>query len=197
MTIKEVRHLTTDFNLEFRDVDGGTRPIIEGYALKFNRQSELLGDWFTETIDAEALRNTDMSDVVALFNHNDDKPLGRAGVNLELEVDNIGLRFVVQPPQTSYAADVIENMRSGIIKQCSFAMSDIESEWSESEKEGIYSRKITNIGKIWDVSIVTSPAYKDTEAVIGARSKEKVEKLLFHDTRKDAIRKKIIESSLY
>lgn len=187
MPEKETRQLTTDFEVRSEEIDGQKQTVIEGYALKFNRWSDVLGDWFKEIISPDALRETDMSNVVALFNHSDDKVLGRTGVNLELEVDGIGLKFRVKPTNTTYANDLIENMRSGIINQCSFAMSGIESDWAETDEENVYSRTITRIGKLWDVSVVTNPAYPDTEAVIGARSKEEVEKLLQIEVMDDEV----------
>lgn len=172
---KEVRQLTTE--IEVRSEGEEKSDYIEGYALKFNRWSQLLGGWFKETIDPRALDESDMTSVTALFNHSDDMILGRSGVNLELEVDNIGLKFRVKPTNTSYANDLMENIRSGIVNQCSFAMSGIEGEWKETEDPDVYERHINKIGKLWDVSVVTNPAYLDTEAVVGARSKEMVEKL--------------------
>lgn len=172
---KEVRQLTTE--IEVRSEGEEKTDYIEGYALKFNRWSQLLGGWFKETIDPRALDESDMTSVTALFNHSDDMILGRSGVNLELEVDNIGLKFRVKPTNTSYANDLMENIRSGIVNQCSFAMSGIEGEWKETEDPDVYERHINKIGKLWDVSVVTNPAYLDTEAVVGARSKEMVEKL--------------------
>lgn len=172
---KEVRQLTTE--IEVRSEGEEKSEYIEGYALKFNRWSQLLGGWFKETIDPRALDEADMTSVTALFNHSDDMILGRSGVNLELEVDGIGLKFRVKPTNTSYANDLMENIRSGIVNQCSFAMSGIEGEWKETEDPDVYERHINKIGKLWDVSVVTNPAYLDTEAVVGARSKEMVEKL--------------------
>lgn len=172
---KEVRQLTTE--IELRSEGEEKSEYIEGYALKFNRWSQLLGGWFKETIDPRALDEADMTSVTALFNHSDDMILGRSGVNLELEVDGIGLKFRVKPTNTSYANDLMENIRSGIVNQCSFAMSGIEGEWKETEDPDVYERHINKIGKLWDVSVVTNPAYLDTEAVVGARSKEMVEKL--------------------
>lgn len=172
---KEIRQLTTE--IEVRSEGEEKTDYIEGYALKFNRWSQLLGGWFKETIDPRALDDSDMTSVTALFNHSDDMILGRSGVNLELEVDNIGLKFRVKPTNTSYANDLMENIRSGIVNQCSFAMSGIEGEWKETEDPDVYERHINKIGKLWDVSVVTNPAYLDTEAVVGARSKEMVEKL--------------------
>ena len=174
---KEVRQLTTE--IEIRAVEGEEKTeFIEGYALKFNRWSQVLGGWFKETIDPRALDNTNMDNVSSLFNHNDNMILGRSGVNLELEVDAIGLKFRVTPTNTSYANDLMENIRMGIVNQCSFAMSGIEGDWRESEDPEIYERVIRSIDTLHDVSVVTNPAYLDTEAVVGARSKELVEALV-------------------
>lgn len=173
---KEVRQVTTE--IEVRSAEGEEKKdFIEGYALKFNRWSQVLGGWFKEIIDPRALDETNMDSVTALFNHSDDMILGRSGVNLELEVDAIGLRFRVTPTNTSYANDLMENIRMGIVNQCSFAMSGIEGEWKETEDPDVYERHIRKIDTLWDVSVVTNPAYLDTEAVVGARSKALVEAL--------------------
>jgi phage head maturation protease len=50
-------------------------------------------------------------------------------------------------------------------------------EWKWNDTDKIYERTIKKIRKLWDVSPVVNPAYSDTEAVVGARSLEKVEKL--------------------
>ncbi|MBP1044852.1 HK97 family phage prohead protease [Enterococcus sp. BWM-S5] len=177
---KEIRQTTT--TIELRNDPENQTDYIEGYALKFNRMSELLGGWFREKIAPEALKDTDISNVTALFNHEESKILGRSGINLEIEIDAIGLRFRVKPTKTSYSADLLENIRQGIVNQCSFAFtvsSDPESEeWEQTDKDGAeYIRTIRRINKIYDVSIVTTPAYSDTEAVIGSRSRDQVEQL--------------------
>lgn len=181
MTEKELRLLTTEYEIRESTDEPDT---IVGYALKFNRWSDVLGGMFKEIIAPDALRGTDMSDVVALFNHDDNKILGRNGKNLTLEVDDIGLKFRITPTNTSYTRDLIENLRAGIIDKCSFAMSDVESEWEDVGDDKPLERTITSIGKLWDVSVVTTPAYSDTEAVVGARSKEKAEALLDRQKRK-------------
>lgn len=181
MTEKELRLLTTEY--EIRESTDEPDAIV-GYALKFNRWSDVLGGMFKEIIAPDALRDADMSDVVALFNHDDNKILGRNGKNLTLEVDDIGLKFRITPTNTSYTRDLIENLRAGIIDKCSFAMSDVESEWEDVGDDKPLERTITSIGKLWDVSVVTTPAYSDTEAVVGARSKEKAEALLDRQKRK-------------
>ncbi|MFK7695397.1 HK97 family phage prohead protease [Paenibacillus sp. HJGM_3] len=174
--------------MELRKADDGTE-FIEAYALKFGRESDNLG-WYTpvyEKIDAKALDNADMSNVVALFNHNSNLILGRNTVasgkgRVELEVDGIGLKWRCTPTDTTYSRDLLENMRAGVVNQCSFAfsldMDDDEADlWAYNKERGAYERTIMKIERLYDVSVVTTPAYPDTEAVLSQRSKDKIESL--------------------
>lgn len=178
----ETRQVTAKINL--RQLEDSDERVIEGYALKFNKQSDILGGWlrFRETIDADALDGADMSNVVATFNHDQNQVLGRSTVNLELEVDNIGLKFKLKPTDTQFARDLMTNIEAGVINQCSFAFTipdeaDAE-EWTDSEEEDVdYNRLIRKIDKLYDVSVVTTPAYSDTEVTVGVRSKNLVESL--------------------
>jgi uncharacterized protein len=164
----ELRSLTTQF--EIRSNEEG-QEYFEGYALKFEQWSEIVMD-FQEIIDRNALANTDLGDVKALINHDNNYILARTSANnLELEVDGIGLRFKAYPSDTSYAKDLKENMKTGNINKCSFAFrlnwDNPECErWEYDDKTGLYKRRILDIAKISDVSIVTNPAYQNTEAVV-------------------------------
>lgn len=178
----EMRQVTTTINL--RQIDDSEEQVIEGYALKFNKESSVLGHFlrFKEILDPHALDGANMEDVVATFNHDQNQVLGRTKVNLELTVDNIGLKFRVKPTDTQFARDLITNIKAGVINQCSFAFTipdeDGAEEWAESEEEGVdYVRTVRKIDHLYDVSVVTTPAYPDTEATVGARSKKMVEEL--------------------
>lgn len=171
MTKKDIRLSTVDF--EVRELPDEPQKIV-GYALKFNRESENLGG-FTEIIDANALAETDMNNVVALLNHDANYVLGRSGKNLDLIVDDIGLKFEFTPNDTSYVDDLIKNMRSGFIDKCSFAFTTDDDKWEE--RENGYLRTINKIKRLYDISIVTSPAYPDTEVVLSQRSIDKVAEL--------------------
>lgn len=199
----EKRQVSTKISLRAADEQKGTPQLIEGYALKFNRQSDVLGGgWgpaFRETIDPHALDNTDMSNVVATFNHDENQVLGRTGVNLQLSVDNIGLKFQVQPTDTQLARDLMTNIAAGIINQCSFAFTIPDDsnaqDWEESSEDNVdYTRKINQIDHLYDVSVVTTPAYPDTEAVVGQRSKKLVENLIQQkDSWKQERKKMLLE----
>ncbi len=164
------------------DDDGA--PTIEGYALKYDKPSEILGGFvrFIEHIAPGALDGADMTNVVATINHDPNQVLGRSGVNLTLAPDKVGLKFMVQPTDTSFARDLMENIRMGVINQCSFAFTvpdnDEAQDWVESTRDGVdYERTIRQIGHLYDVSIVTTPAYPDTEAKVGQRSMDMVKRM--------------------
>ena len=160
---------------------------IDGYALKFDSPSEDLG--FIEYIDRSALDETNMENVVALLNHDSNYVLGRSGRNLQLEVDEVGLRFTIKPTQTSYTKDLIENMRSGLVDKCSFGfrLMDDDSESWEQREDGSYVRRIHKITELVDVSIVTTPAYEDTVALLSTRSLNEFEKVQEDRSREVAI----------
>lgn len=180
MNDKEIR---LSSNIEIREVKNGDEKELrlQGYALTFDSISEDLG--FREVIRKGALDGADMSDVVLNINHDNSKVLARNNKtegpgSLYLEVDDKGLFFDAQPTNTTYAKDLIENMRSGIIGKCSFAFrldySDRDAQkwdWAESEDD-FDMRTIYKIKSIHDVSIVTNPAYKSTNSTVYQRAKE-------------------------
>lgn len=164
--------------------DDNDEPVIEGYALKYDKPSEVLGGFvrFREHISPGALNNTDMSNVVATINHDQNQVLGRSGVNLTLTPDKVGLKFSVKPTDTTFARDLITNIKAGVINQCSFAFTvadnDDAQEWQESTQDGVdYERTIRQIDHLYDVSVVTTPAYPDTVATVGQRSIDMVKRM--------------------
>lgn len=185
---KEIRSMAE--NIEFRDKDNGER-FIEGYALKFNSVSEDLGG-FKETIERSALDKTDLSDVRALFNHNASQVLARSSAGtLQLDVDDVGLKFRARIPNTSYGNDLAENLRNGNVNQCSFGfcLDEGGDDFSYDEKEGIFKRSLRSIKEIVDVSVVTYPAYKDTDVAPALRSLNKVKE----DARNKELEKRQLE----
>ena len=120
---KEIR-LGTKVDLELRDDEGteGSSPKIVGYPVVFDSLSNDLGG-FVEKVErgafAESLANND--EVHALFNHDDDKVLGRLGAGtLRLWEDDHGLRMELDPPNTTVGNDVVELLRRGDLVSMSF-----------------------------------------------------------------------------
>jgi len=162
---KEQRfYLFDDANISIEKREDGTesRKVV-GYAAVFDKWSRNFSSWFREKIDREAFKETDMSDTVALFNHNSDKLLARAGGTLKLSVDEIGLRYEFEAPNTTAGNDLLENIRRGDVRGSSFAFTVKEDEWTESESDQVEEdRIIRSIGMLYDVGPVTFPAYPDT-----------------------------------
>lgn len=181
-----------DVDFELRELSEGEGTIITGMALRFNKPSEDLG--FIETLDERCLDGTDMNNVVALVNHDSNQVLGRTGKNLRLNVTEEGLSFEIDPVDTSYTRDLMKNMRAGLINKCSFAFSIANDgdKWYK-RADGKYERTVTKIERLYDVSVVTSPAYEDTEAMLSERSKESYKREKATETPEQRERREEIE----
>ncbi len=149
---------------EIRMDDDETERTIVGHAALFNTFSVDLGG-FREQIAPSAFRKTlKDSDVRALFNHNPDYVLGRTKAGtLKLKEDDIGLAFKLRVPDTSWARDLLVSMERGDINQMSFGFRVVKDSWDEVNGEVI--RTLLEV-RLFDVSIVTFPAYPQTEAQI-------------------------------
>lgn len=182
---KEVR--TIQSPVEIRTSDGGEQYII-GYAAKFNQLSEDM--WgFREQIAPGAFDGIINDDVRALFNHDSNMVLGRTKAGtLEITIDELGLRYKVLPPDTTWAKDLIISMQRGDINQSSFAFVVEDDDWNYDKEKDLYTRTITKVKRLYDVSPVTYPAYEQTESVVAKRGfedfKEKVKTEEFHSLHK-------------
>lgn len=160
--------------IELRGTDA--EPVVSGYAARFNELSEEL--WgFKEKIAqgafSEAIRG---ADIRALFNHDPSQIVARTKNNtLKVWEDEYGLRYEFTPNmKTTAGRDLVEHLRRGDIDQSSFAFSmegGVE-EWDDSGDMPV--RILKKIGRLYDVSPVTYPAYPSTS--VGLRSAEEIYK---------------------
>lgn len=165
----ERRFFAEPVAFETRD-DGVDENVIEGYAAMFNKNSEDFGGWH-ERIAPGAFSDVLKDDAVALFNHDMNLVLGRNGVNVSLVQDEKGLKYRIKLPDTTVARDLKQLVKDNIIHQSSFAFTVAEQKWDHPEKKEAPSvRTISKIKRLYDVSPVTNPAYRDT--TVGARSFE-------------------------
>lgn len=137
-------------------------PLIQGYAAVFNEITDL--GPFTESIApgafAESLSRGD--DVRALFNHDMNCVLGRTTAKtLRLSEDKHGLFTRIKPPESSFATDLMLSIERGDINQMSFGFY-IEAEEMTREEEKKTHFTITQ-ARLFDISVVTFPAYEQTE----------------------------------
>lgn len=169
---KEVRTIDHTLTLEKRE-DGNESRKIRGYAAVFNSWSRYLG-WFKEKIDTKAFDEADMSDVVAVLNHDFNFLLARNSAGtLEIGIDEKGLWYEFEAPNTSAGNDLMENVRLGNISKSSFQFQVENDNWIDDPNEGTL-RVINKISRVIDVSPVTFAAYNDTD--VAQRSYEEYKK---------------------
>ena len=164
---------------------------IEGRPIVFGVRSVNLTPWSSTRkvyeilepgcISRELLQK---SDVVLNLNHNSDvvNVLGRYRNNperdtLKLEMRGDGIDCRCELPQTNNASDTLELIRRGDITGMSFAFSDdfedtengVSYERTNDVEDGkeVWLRHVKRINGLFDVSIVTYPAYEQTS--VGTR----------------------------
>jgi len=117
-------------------------------------------------IEPGAFDGTDMADVRALFNHDPNMLLARTSSGtLKLTIDEKGLRYEFDIPDTTAGRDLKELLARGDISQSSFGFTIDKEDWEE--RMGTKpKRKIKKVKRLFDVSPVTFPAYTDTSAAL-------------------------------
>lgn len=150
--------------------------FIEGYAVVFNRESEILYDkqtkkYFTELIDPSAISEELIRscDIKMLINHNKERMLARSRNGegtLQLSVDDYGLKFSFPIPNTSDGQYIKEMVNRRDFNGCSFAFVDDDVELGWNKEKGCATRKVKKIRALFDCSIVADPAYSDTEVSV-------------------------------
>jgi len=166
----EIRNISSS-EFEVRESEDGSY-IIEGYGSVFNSESKNLGGFY-EYISPDAFRNADMTQTVALINHDNNFPLARSPKNLQLNIDERGLKYTISLGNQSYARDLYESIKRGDITSSSFAFTIADGGDTWEKRDGKLIRTIDEIDVLYDVSAVTNPAY--ASATVSARSLEKVE----------------------
>lgn len=156
-------------DLEVRQATEDEPPVIRGYAAVYDAETDL-GE-FREVVRPGAFAQAvERDDVRALFNHDANYVLGRntAGT-LHLTDDATGLGVVVVPPDTTWARDLITSMERGDVNQMSFAFSVNEQGWITRDDKPL--RELKDV-TLYDVSVVTYPAYPQTSAQARAEARD-------------------------
>lgn len=162
---RQMRSIASKF--ETREAEGELS--IEGYFAVFNATYELW-EGATESVAPGAFANTLGEDIRALIDHETRLVLGRnkAGT-LELREDSHGLwgRIRINPNDQD-AVNLYERVKRGDVNQCSFGF-DIVSEETDFREDGSVHWTITEV-RLYEVSVVTFPAYEDT--AVSARKRD-------------------------
>jgi len=146
------------------DETGGIK--VSGYAAVFNEEANI-GGMFRERIAPGAFKDAvSRDDVVFLINH-EGLPMARTrSGTLKLKEDERGLFMETDlDPEDPDVQSIVRKMKRGDLDKMSFAFLPTRQEWDDNEE--IPLRTIQE-ARLFDVSIVTTPAYEGTD--IGLRS---------------------------
>ena len=182
METREKRMLTRTINSKFSTREDGGELRIEGYFAVFDSTTELWPGAF-ESIAYGAFADAIIQDDVrALIDHNTMYVLGRnIASTLGLREDERGLWGSIRiNPNDQDAVNLYARVQRGDVNQCSFGF-DILDEETEYLEDGSIKWTIKKV-KLYEVSVCTFPAYRDTE--VEARKKDF-----------EALRKRIIEAN--
>jgi HK97 family phage prohead protease len=195
LPVCEVRATTSADDTEHR---------LWGYAAVYGVLSKPLatgdGKTFRERIQRNAFDSVlaGKPDVTMNLNHDNNAILGRTtSGTLTLRADDKGLAYNCLLPNTTAGRDAYESARRGDLNGMSFAFADADSEWAEEDEEpyqlgpGVRGylgkaerfivRTIKSFGKLFDVSLVTTPAYNGTSVdvrnLVGAECRARLESL--------------------
>ena len=140
--------------------------IVEGRAIVFDEWQDL--GWYDEMISSDSLVNTDMRDVRFCLNHDTSYVYARSRNNnenstLQLTVrdDGLYIRAKLDVENSPEAQSLYSAIQRGDIDQMSFMFNVDGDEWTEIDSDHP-KRKITSIGRIYETSAVTFPAYTST-----------------------------------
>ena len=190
--MKQVRFVPNDIcGLQVREDENGQQSrVVEGRAIVFGQRSVNLTPWSSTRVVYEVLEPgclsqelLNRSDVVYNLNHNSNvtNVLGRfrntQKDTLKLELRADGVYNSCDLPNTTAANDTLELIKRGDISGQSFAFED---DWEDTENgvsyertneviddKVVWIRHVKRITALYDVSIVTHPAYEQTS--VGTR----------------------------
>lgn len=155
--------MTDRIQIEFRNaaIEGNT---LTGKAHVFGQRAIISGRRY-ETFSKhafDAVLKSPTTDVRAFYNHDQSKLLGRqSSGTLRLSVDEEGLAFSVDLPDTSYANDLKELVKRGDLDGASFAFIPGEVETSKAP-DGLQVRNHLQVRELIDISPVPLPAFSGT-----------------------------------
>lgn len=165
---------------EFKTRAENGKRYIEGYFVVYGARYEIFKD-ATETVDRGAFDLVRDSDVRALTNHDTTLVLGRTTAGtLTLRDDDYGLWGSIEINENDQdAVNQWERVNRRDVTQCSFGFDILDEEFIEKDddKTEWHIRKV----KLYEVSVVTFPAYEATgvsarKAELETIKKRKLEK---------------------
>ena len=162
---KETRAFAFEVRAEQSEEHG---TYITGTPIVFDQKTDM--GWYEETIDREALMETDLRDVRFLIGHNTSMiPLARSRNNnehstMQMSVTDRGMeiRVDLDTENNAEAKALYSAVKRGDMSGMSFMFTVDKDEWADTDTD-YPKRTILGIRKVFEVSAVAFPAYEGTD----------------------------------
>lgn len=167
--LRQMRSVVSEFKT--RSDEGTGDFYISGYFSVFNSNYEIYPG-ATESVAPEAFDGALADDIRCLIDHETRLVLGRTKAGtLSLKTDSRGLWGEVKVnPNDQDAMNLYERVKRGDVDQCSFGFDILEEDFEDLGSSVHWMiRKV----RLYEVSVVTFPAYEDTS--VSARKKDLAE----------------------
>lgn len=165
---------TRSMHTEFRAAMDGEDKYIEGYFVVFDSNYEMF-QGASESVASTAFDGALMDDIRCLIDHETRLVLGRTkSKTLELKVDTHGLwgRVKINPLDQD-AMNLYARVERGDVDQCSFGFDILDEEMTQNGDAVHWTIKSV---KLYEVSVVTFPAYEDTAVAARKQDFEQIKK---------------------
>ena len=170
---REYRNMTMEIR-EAVEGEEDQNKVVTGYASTFDEPYKLFtgeGWEYWETVERSAFDETDMSDVIMQYDHRGRVFARTRNNTLRVKPDERGLFIEADLGGTEIGRELYEEISGGYTDRMSFGFTVTgESEDKEQNEDGIwiYTRHITKVGKLYDVSAVSLPANDGTSIAADA-----------------------------
>lgn len=160
MTIK--KEIRGGIAADIRSDDSGV--VVSGYAAVFNQRTDI-GGYFYEVIVSGAFTQAIGRDDVSFLIEHGGLPLARTrSGTLTLTEDSHGLKIdTTLDPADPDVARIVPKMKRGDLDKMSFGFYATRQEWDET---GDIPIRYIHEATLFDVSIVSNPAYHGTEIAL-------------------------------
>lgn len=153
----------------------GENRSFSGYGIVFNSDSAPMTIWdkrhgvidVVERITPGSMEGADISDVIAAYNHNFEKVMGRTSADtLQISRDETGVKYHFEVPDTTYGNDLLTSVKRGDIQGSSFVFEmDWEAGYDVQERDdGKIEATVKKITRVHEIGPVVRPAYPETTA---------------------------------
>lgn len=152
------------FEAEMRGANADGSIPIRWHPAVFGQRANIYGMFVERFAPGAFAKTIQEADVRALINHDANLVLARSkSGTLRLSEDRKGLVADADMAPTTYAQDLAISVERGDVNQGSIAFRAIRETWDESGKVPL---RTIEEAQLFDVSIVTYPAYEGTDAAL-------------------------------